>query len=69
MTAGGRPEHFESRLIPSFHICGPLNDTNDVVAFREERHPIAECGLLLLIQVLPVWADILSLGRGLSQSS
>lgn len=69
MTAGGRPEHYESRLIPSCHIGGPLDDTNDVVAFREECHPIIECGLLLLVQVLPVRADILSLGRGLAQSS
>lgn len=53
----------------SCHVCGPFDDTDDVVALREERHPVIQCGLLLLVKILPLGADILGFGGGLSEGS
>ena len=50
-------------------ICGPLNDSHDVVSLREERDPVLEGALLLISEVRPVWRDVLGLGGCLAECS
>lgn len=58
-----------SRHKSLLHVCSALNPANYIVALGEEGDPVVESRLFLVIKVLPVWPDILGLGRSLAESA
>jgi hypothetical protein len=51
-----------------FQVCGTLHNSNNVVSLGEEGHPVVERLLLLVVQIMPIGAHILGLGRCLAES-
>lgn len=39
-----------------------FNDSDDVVPFREESHPVVEDALLFVVKVLPLGLNVLGFG-------
>lgn len=49
------------------HVCCAFYHTHNVVALREEGHPVFQSALFLVIQIVPLGGHILSLGGSLSE--
>jgi hypothetical protein len=53
----------------SFPVRGTLHESNYIVSLGEEGVPVIQGRLLFVIQILPLWLDILRFCRRLSQCS